>query len=349
MSDKQKKLMSPWIWVFLVATFIFALASPLIFTRPAFVKILDYGNDGNVGETIGGIAGTVVAAIGVVVTFWAFSMQVKENRDQEERFKMTRDDEKNKEKQSRLNRLKLMLADIEKMLEYIRSMDSYCRKYSDNFREDPCAMNRLNRQSTMPLKRIQGSNREDFFSALSFEDTNPESHLNVYYDSVDYLVAAHGEIVKISDDCASSIYKHKCAIIELLMMDDCLMCKPQIPSLESNFAMFQCYLMHFISEHDEGKESDFNELMRRVSQVSPILGDETIQLAIDDEVSNKIKSTFNLIRSHFKNIVDDANDNIKAINEYSKNIKGVLEKLQKLKSNIDCMVKSYPDCMKIDN
>ena len=62
-----------------LTTGILVLLSTYMFVQPAFAPSWDYTKTGSIGDTFGGIAGTIVAFIAAFLAFWAMWAQYEAN------------------------------------------------------------------------------------------------------------------------------------------------------------------------------------------------------------------------------------------------------------------------------
>lgn len=69
------------VWFFLIAGVI-AIIFPFLFTRPTWWSQLNFSETGPIGDTIGGITAPFIASIGIFMTFLAFWIQAKANKQQ---------------------------------------------------------------------------------------------------------------------------------------------------------------------------------------------------------------------------------------------------------------------------
>lgn len=64
------------------STILFILLSLFLFTRPAFSRIWDFTETGQIGDTIGGITAPIIGLIAAILVFYSFQEQVKANNIQ---------------------------------------------------------------------------------------------------------------------------------------------------------------------------------------------------------------------------------------------------------------------------
>lgn len=73
------------LWAFPIIGLLILCLLPFLLTREKF-SFLDYNTTGQIGDTIGGIAGPVIALIAAMLTFLAFWIQVQANKAQTKQF-----------------------------------------------------------------------------------------------------------------------------------------------------------------------------------------------------------------------------------------------------------------------
>lgn len=100
--------------------------APIIFTQCK--SIVDFTQTGQIGDTIGGTMGPIVAIAGVFMTFIAFLMQVNANKIQSSQLKKALSLKLLEEKIESRNALQLMCVDINVM---INSIDKTCLEIDD--------------------------------------------------------------------------------------------------------------------------------------------------------------------------------------------------------------------------
>ncbi|WP_140484833.1 putative phage abortive infection protein [Flavobacterium sp. GSA192] len=95
MNEKTKKLYKKLIdgkkpdlalWAFPIITLLAFFVFPFLLTLPSF-QCFDYSKTGDIGDTIGGISGPIIALVAAFLTFIAFWVQVKANKAQTRQFK----------------------------------------------------------------------------------------------------------------------------------------------------------------------------------------------------------------------------------------------------------------------
>lgn len=102
---------------------IFACLAPLIFTQCN--SLVDFTNTGQIGDTIGGTMGPIVALAGVFMTFIAFLMQVDANKIQSCQLRKSFNLGRLENKIESRNALQLMSVDINVM---IKDVDAVCER-----------------------------------------------------------------------------------------------------------------------------------------------------------------------------------------------------------------------------
>ncbi len=105
---------------------IFGCLAPIIFTQCD--SLVDFTNTGEIGDTIGGTMGPIVALAGVFMTFLAFFMQVEANKIQREQLGKSFGMRRLEDKIESLNALQLMSIDINSMIDNI---DDICNRIND--------------------------------------------------------------------------------------------------------------------------------------------------------------------------------------------------------------------------
>jgi len=75
------------IWALFFIGLLILFFVPILLTRPAIWSILDFSKTGQIGDTIGGLTAPFIALIGALLTFLAFWMQFKANKEQTRQFK----------------------------------------------------------------------------------------------------------------------------------------------------------------------------------------------------------------------------------------------------------------------
>jgi len=107
---------------------IFGCLAPIIFTQCD--SLVDFTNTGEIGDTIGGTMGPIVALAGVFMTFLAFFMQVEANKIQREQLGKSFGMRRLEDKIESLNALQLMSIDINSMIDNIddirKRIDDFC-------------------------------------------------------------------------------------------------------------------------------------------------------------------------------------------------------------------------------
>lgn len=73
------------LWLFPVIGILILFLLPFLLTRSGF-EVFDYTATGHIGETIGGIAGPVIALLAALLTFFAFWVQFQANNAQTKQF-----------------------------------------------------------------------------------------------------------------------------------------------------------------------------------------------------------------------------------------------------------------------
>lgn len=122
-----------WICVIVSAKLIlFACFAPIIFTQEG--EWFDFTGTGEIGDTIGGTMGPIVAIAGVLMTFIAFLMQVNANKIQSGQLKASFNMKLLEGKLESRNALELMNMDIKGMINEIdltcKEIDKFCA-YTD--------------------------------------------------------------------------------------------------------------------------------------------------------------------------------------------------------------------------
>lgn len=67
------------VFIFVVIGFLIAFVLPAILIRPSFTKFLDFSTSGQIGDTIGGIAGPILNFVGLILVYFSFQQQLKAN------------------------------------------------------------------------------------------------------------------------------------------------------------------------------------------------------------------------------------------------------------------------------
>lgn len=106
----------------LILGIILIFSSLYIFTQPAIFQGWDFSSTGQIGDTIGGIAGPIINFVGALLVYFSFQTQIRANQIQSDALS----DEKNRlnadsifQKQlSQLNDIKLCLKDLEFIVQF---------------------------------------------------------------------------------------------------------------------------------------------------------------------------------------------------------------------------------------
>lgn len=75
------------IWTLFIVGLLILCLVPILLTRPAFSNFLDFSSTGEIGDTIGGLTTPIIALIGAILTFLAFWIQFKANKEHTRQFK----------------------------------------------------------------------------------------------------------------------------------------------------------------------------------------------------------------------------------------------------------------------
>ncbi|KAB2877533.1 hypothetical protein F9K33_16230 [bacterium] len=73
-------------YFFPIVSLIILIAFPLILTRNTWWEAFDYTKTGEIGDTIGGITGPIIALLAALITFLAFWVQLQANKAQTKQF-----------------------------------------------------------------------------------------------------------------------------------------------------------------------------------------------------------------------------------------------------------------------
>lgn len=99
LKPEEKKYLKAGLQIIGLFGLISIIALPLLFTLPAYFKIIDFSDKGPVGDTINGIAGPFIALLASILTFLAFYIQYKANIQQREQFNTSLEEQRNASKE----------------------------------------------------------------------------------------------------------------------------------------------------------------------------------------------------------------------------------------------------------
>lgn len=68
--------------ILLISGILIACLAPIILIRPALIKIFDFSQSGQIGDTIGGIAGPILNLVGLLLVYFSFQEQLTANNNQ---------------------------------------------------------------------------------------------------------------------------------------------------------------------------------------------------------------------------------------------------------------------------
>lgn len=171
---KSRKFKNYIIFSLLISSLlliIFGCLAPIIFTQCG--SIVDFTLTGEIGDTIGGTMGPIVALAGVFMTFLAFFMQVEANEIQRDQLRKSFEMRNWEDKIESINALQLMSVDINYMIDNIddicNGIDDFCSATEYN----PTGEVSLDFIPTKALFRYTSIDRNLVYNAfVNFIETN---------------------------------------------------------------------------------------------------------------------------------------------------------------------------------
>ena len=131
------KIVKVLLWV-AFAFILFSFIAPALFSRCS-VSVADFSATGQIGDTIGGIMNPFVAIAGVILTFVAFYIQYKANKEQREQFFMALDETSLQEELKCRDILQLFQSDTTNTFEVVEKQCASIKEFIDKIRVDPCS------------------------------------------------------------------------------------------------------------------------------------------------------------------------------------------------------------------
>ena len=185
------KIVKVLLWV-AFAFILFSFIAPALFSRCS-VSVADFSATGQIGDTIGGIMNPFVAIAGVILTFVAFYIQYKANKEQREQFFMALDETSLQDELKCRDALQLFQFDIANTIEGIEKQCKHIQTFSDTLDKDPCSEIGCYRIPTLAMERYQFIDRSVLLHSfdLYMNDSNNLHDayvlLDYYYVGVKYL------------------------------------------------------------------------------------------------------------------------------------------------------------------
>ena len=166
------------------AFILFSFFAPFIFTYDSLFDI-DFSQDGPVGDTIGGLMNPFIAIAGVILTFVAFYIQYKANKEQREQFFMALDEKTLQDELKCRDALQLFQFDIANTIEGIEKQCNQINAFCDTLDADPSSEIGCYRIPTLAMERYQFIDRSVLLHSFDLY-MNDSNNLHDAYVMLDY-------------------------------------------------------------------------------------------------------------------------------------------------------------------
>lgn len=202
MNNVENKI---WDWKIILCTVLSILLILFSFIAP---KILityivkenyeyDFSQSGAMGSALSGTMNPFIALAGILVTFLAFYIQLNANRIQIKQFENEKQKVISEEKKQTYNYLKLLLIDLEEIIEDIRYKAEKMREYVRLEKEPNLKTNLLHRTPSMKYNRILEIERLQIYKGFNIHLSKNDNWLKDYkslYNMLDYFPELWSEI-----------------------------------------------------------------------------------------------------------------------------------------------------------
>lgn len=193
-----------------IGLIVFSIFAPCLITENYLC--CDFSNRGVIGDTLGGIMSPFIAIAGVFATFLAFLMQVQANQIQKEQFLKSLNKSSVDEKIDAYYKLELVKLDIKDVIEDIKKRFEFLDRYIEDVRNNPLAVNRLQRTVNLTCERFLSEDRtlkyKGFKLFLSGNDSWIETY-NRLYHAIDYLPELYKNVYRIGDNMNHTTLREK--------------------------------------------------------------------------------------------------------------------------------------------
>lgn len=287
---------------------------------------LDFSQAGAMGSAISGIMIFFVTLAGVLVTFLAFYIQFRANREQIEQFDKTLNNEKQKmvseEKRIAYNHLKMLSVDLTNIINDVQNKAEMIKEYVDLEKQPNLKSNILNHTSVRKYGRILEIERLQIYKGFHFylsEDRNWVEEYNTLYDILDYFPELWREIYGKYERHIQDLFQHKSLLsddihnlinkISKIIFDSQVTYQSHIkvPFINAFNKCIGNYYKIITKNFDENKnpisETDFNEIDEKVLKV--LLDDLMFIINVDREnLSPYEQNDFHTIEEIIQQISD---------------------------------------------
>jgi len=315
-----------------VLLIIFGCFAPLVFTQCE--GVVDFSETGQIGDTIGGSMGPIVAIAGVFMTFIAFLMQVNANRIQSEQLKKSFSMKLLENKIDSRNALELLNIDIKVM---IKDVDITCNEidtFCDRTLEIPTGEFQLLFTPKLSRSRYQTIDRNLVFRAFSSFGSKDDciKDFKEAYSIMDYYYESLGALYDV-------IYKP--------YTDDIIKIKNQIPDGFSK-------MCDSLTNHADNSDIEVKMLVKCFkSEIDTrlirkgILNVFELSKAMEDgrftSLYDAIPNEFHPLQGLINSLIAQNKMLVKALKDAKNNLKedGIYDRLIELENGINIMLQNY--------
>lgn len=219
----NKPIESEWTPLSIVVAILAALMILFSFFAPVLLtqlpSTLNFSETGSIGDTIGGLMNPFVALGGVLLTFLAFYIQVKANKQQREHFEKSLGKSFLDEKKDCHYKLNLLMLDLEHIRIDLENRMGEIKKYIEAESSNPYFFYPLRRNPHKMYQRLGELDRMSIYKGFKFFCSGNDGWLSVYntlFKLCDYLSEAIPMMYSRVDYHMNDVYAVKKEICTML-------------------------------------------------------------------------------------------------------------------------------------